>query len=164
MTAAHCPNGLNYENRLNAEFMGEAKGVNTDAQWHRSPQEDASNNFIYSRNERTGQLSTNRVTSVDTATPGTGVCFYGDYSNGACTSVIAIGEDARDSRTQELYYGITIANTYISTGGDSGGPWFTNQKAYGIHWGRIRVDGRDRSAYTSLQRIYATTDLRVLTL
>lgn len=68
------------------------------------------------------------------ADDGIPVCVYGRVSGHRCSFV--------DYHTGER--GNVIVEHAVTTGGDSGGPWFWNYTAYGIHAGRAYTDGPSR--------------------
>ncbi|MBM7412250.1 hypothetical protein JOE38_002073 [Clavibacter michiganensis] len=69
---------------------------------------------------------------------------------------------ARVVLREASYANLWQVDGYITQEGDSGGPWYYGNTAYGIHYGNIPRGGADRSAFTSITAIEAATDLRVL--
>ncbi|NRQ31219.1 hypothetical protein HII36_05130 [Nonomuraea sp. NN258] len=75
--------------------------------------------------------------------PGIGdpVCKYGRETGHTCSYVAHYsGSD-----------GVWVTEHDISTGGDSGGPWFYNRIAYGIHMGKVG----GLSSFTSVATVYS---------
>lgn len=128
-TAAHCPDSISY-NGINLPYQSGLWGWQYDIQWHRADQSftvrnlifDGSNNrFIFTTKRRTQQFE------------GELVCKYGKATNQmVCNTIISkfcrpTGGDAPPNATA-TYILVNNANT---SQGDSGGPVFFNNTAYG---------------------------------
>jgi len=89
-----------------------------------------------------GRPSVPRRQMGTAATPGVGdsLCGYGVTTLDKCDSVSHVGVQAwiDDVPGGGGYYEIgplRCTDTHVTSGGDSGGPWFYNYVAYGIHSG-----------------------------
>lgn len=137
-TAAHCDNGnryINHHSGVTLERVAGQDGGSLDVEWHKTPglddlkkikwHEDGSRMYITGRVSRSGMAI------------GDWVCMYGNASNSfQCGTIV--------SRTYEPLVGdgqphnqtfIQITDDVDTMNGDSGGPWFYGQKAYGLHTG-----------------------------
>lgn len=163
MTADHCDDDLNYENRLNMNFRGGAYGVGTDAQWHSSTQEGPWNQFIWRKVN--GRLDTRAVTSI--GNPGGAnatVCKYGEITNYDCAGIYSMDQAIRNPKNGVTYRGLTILTKGFTQGGDSGGPVFYGDKALGLISGQLTYSNGAKATFvTQMVRIYQTTSLQVLT-
>lgn len=50
---------------------------------------------------------------------------------------------------------------YTTQGGDSGGPWFYNTTAHGIHHGYTTIDGYKRSLFTPAADLYSSLGVQI---
>jgi streptogrisin C len=158
ITASHCPDDLNYESRRILTFEGHGDGIQLDEQWFSST-EAAQGEFISQKAGST--LLRRKVTAVAAPFVGMTVCKYGTVTGNGCSTVIN-GPTTTVNANGVTYGNLWQVQSYITAEGDSGGPWFYGNTAYGIHYGNIPRDGADRSAFTSITSIEAATDLRVL--
>jgi len=60
------------------------------------------------------------------------------------------------------YCGLTAVRTYVTAGGDSGGPYFWNSKAHGIHHGVATIDGASRSLFTDVTKLPSGVSVKIL--
>jgi len=73
------------------------------------------------------------VSGVLTPVNGITLCRYGDNTGRQCDEVYAQGHCKLVQ--DETVCDLTMMNNREAAGGDSGGPWFSSGKAYGIHQG-----------------------------
>jgi streptogrisin C len=158
ITASHCPDDLNYESRRILTFEGHGDSAQLDEQWFSST-EAAQGEFISQKAGST--LLRRKVTAVAAPFVGMSVCKYGTVTGNGCSTVIN-GPTTTVNANGVTYGNLWQVQSYMTAEGDSGGPWFYGNTAYGIHYGNIPRDGADRSAFTSITSIEAATDLRVL--
>ncbi|QYF73986.1 S1 family peptidase [Cryobacterium sp. PAMC25264] len=140
LTAGHCPGTGTYDgvaNAFNSPYPGSLLttdvGNGGDFRWNWSK---------YMLSGRTYIGGTTRAfTQAANAATGTSICVYGRNTDD-CTKVVA---------KQDVYYSAWIpdGNAYYRVGplrgtaehitepGDSGGPWYRYQVAYGIHSGAV---------------------------
>lgn len=138
LTAAHCGNSQSYSDfdgtSTSTTFISEILDADQDVQWHTTPQTEVPE--FYADLTTSARILTGRRLRSSTAVGNT-VCHRGKTSGYSCGSV--------DSTTyQPTYSGacgtVACASTYIKvsgsslacSGGDSGGPWFNGQTAFGI--------------------------------
>lgn len=133
LTAGHC-NDIQYYNGISLPMVGnEAYFGPYDFQWHTAPGftvrnlafDGTYNRYIYSTKHRNNQAINSWV------------CHYGMTSGYACGFII-------DKNFKPGEPGSTWTPTYmlvhsddvdLSALGDSGGPWFSGNTAYGVHSG-----------------------------
>lgn len=137
-TAAHCNNTLSY-NGTNLPFQGAAQGGQYDVQWHTAPGftvrnlafDGANYRYVYSTKHRNNQVINEYV------------CKYGKTTLAGC------GYITDKSYNPGCINGYCYTSTFIrvhrdgvdlSQPGDSGGPWFSGNTAYGIMKGEIGND------------------------
>jgi hypothetical protein len=127
-TAGHCWNDLFY-NGTAITFEGGTTGGVYDLQWHSTPGFTVHNwiwdgtytRYIFDKKFRANQ------------TVGETVCKYGRTTGGGCGSIL-----------QTDFDGVNVATNISVQGGDSGGPFFMNNVAYGTtisSWGNNSVYG-----------------------
>ena len=142
-TAGHCDNWQTY-NGTNLPFQSGTTGGIYDIQWHTAPGftvrnlvfDGTYNRYIYGVKFRSSQ-------SV-----GEWVCKYGKTTGYACGTIV-----------DKQFDGVNVrVNTGVQEG-DSGGPWFWNNTAYGT---TISALGSD-SIYGPVDHIYNILGLTVLT-
>jgi len=158
ITASHCPDDLNYESRQILTFEGHGDSGQLDEQWF-SSSESVHNEFISQKAGST--LIRRKATAVAAPFVGMNICKYGTVTAYGCSQVIN-GPTTTVNANGVTYANLWQVDGYITQEGDSGGPWFYGNTAYGIHYGNIPRGGADRSAFTSITAIEAATDLRVL--
>jgi hypothetical protein len=152
LTAAHCSNAMSYDG-IDLPFQGSAYGGPCDFQWHTAPGFDVRNLMYDGTNLRYVLWTKHR----DNQAVGQWVCKYGWASGFTCGFI----------SDKNYYPGGDMDNTLIrvhqdgvnlSSGGDSGGPWFRTNTAYGLHVGEIGDD-----AYYMAINYIEVLGLRVLT-
>jgi hypothetical protein len=133
-SARHCYNWMMYYGSTGyiAYDSATAPEEMRDLQWHRTI-----NGHTAAARFKTGVSSAGDAvlrTATSWGNPGinSSVCHYGrgtGYTR--CSTVDRPSTYYYDDN--QRYEGIVRTATYVSTGGDSGGPWFTNNAARGIH-------------------------------
>ncbi|WP_146752363.1 MULTISPECIES: S1 family peptidase [unclassified Actinomyces] len=137
LTAGHCQNDLTVDqgNRLYSATK-EKRHLNGDMQWHRA-REAVNGRFRY-------QWGTYRAVKAHPVLKvGTKVCRFGATTgNGTgCTTVVYVSACITYSDEGE-YCKLAMTDSHTgSKDGDSGGPWFYGNSAYGIHSGSGTRDG-----------------------
>ncbi len=148
-TAGHCSNDQWY-NGVNLPFVSGTTGGIYDIQWHTAPGltvrnlvfDGTYNRYIFSVKFRATQ-------SV-----GEWVCKYGMTSGYACDTIATTSQDGVNVRVDNM----TVQ------GGDSGGPWFWNNTAYGTTIARCTLgDGTPCAICGPVDHIYNILGLTVLT-
>lgn len=149
-TAGHCNNSQSYSG-VNLPFMSGTTGGIYDIQWHRGDHaftvrnliwDGTYNRFIYSAKFRASQ-------SV-----GEWVCKYGMTTGYACGTIATTSQDGVNIRVDNM----TVQ------GGDSGGPWFWNNTAYGTTIAACTLgNGTPCTIYGPVDHIYNILGLTILT-
>jgi hypothetical protein len=125
-TAGHCTNPVVYGS-TNLPMIDEQNSGNTDAQWHFTP------NIADPNQIRVSSDGTRRdITSVrhfSDMMVGDQVCKYGRTTLYDCGTIDALNESGGDCNG-----GVYVKNTGgdLAEGGDSGGPVFKNNRAWGL--------------------------------
>ena len=141
-TAGHCANAQSY-NGTSLTFESGTSGGTYDIQWHsttaftvRNLVYDGTNNrYVYDEELRADQYV------------GQNVCMYGDTSGGNCGEILSTTFDLVNIETD-----ISVA------GGDSGGPFFWNNTAFGT---TISSAGSN-SVYGPVDHIKGVLDLDLI--
>jgi antitoxin component of RelBE/YafQ-DinJ toxin-antitoxin module len=149
-TAGHCNNSQSYSG-VSLPFMSGTTGGVYDIQWHRGDHaftvrnliwDGTYNRFIYSVKFRASQ-------SV-----GEWVCKYGMTTGYACGTIATTSQDGVNIRVDNM----TVQ------GGDSGGPWFWNNTAYGTTIAACTLgNGTPCTIYGPVDHIYNILGLTILT-
>ena len=140
LTAGHCPERLsaNGGDRLYASSK-ERDGKSGDTQWHKSK-------VAVNPQFRHAWSSFRPVWAHPVLKVGTKVCRFGGVSgNGSgCTTVKYVS--ACITYESGEYCNLAMTKTHTgSTFGDSGGPWYYGNNAYGIHSGSGSREGARRN-------------------
>ncbi|MFF5076225.1 hypothetical protein ACFY36_04185 [Actinoplanes sp. NPDC000266] len=143
-TAAHCGNAQSYAG-VALTFVSEHSGNYGDVQVHRAVGHSFPNQFYANTGYRA-------VTGTGAAITGQQMCLQGNASGYHCDTVYQLAH-CNGSRC-----GLVAMNTRSAAGGDSGGAWFSNNRAYGIHQGYKYWFG-NRDLYTPV--VYLPTSLGV---
>jgi hypothetical protein len=148
-TAGHCSNDQWY-NGVKLPFVSGTTGGVYDIQWHTAPGftvrnlvfDGTYNRYIFSVKFRANQ-------SV-----GEWVCKYGMTTGYACGTIATTSQDGVNVRVDNMNV----------QGGDSGGPWFWSNTAYGTTISSCTLgDGTPCAIYGPVDHIYNILGLTVLT-
>jgi streptogrisin C len=136
-TAAHCGNVQQYNNR-SLPLVGEAFSGSSDVQWHTAPELFVTNrifdgvNDAVTPNYRFITATKNR----DQQVVGEFVCKYGITTGQTCGTISTkTYQPGWVPSASPTYIYVTGGSVNLSEGGDSGGPWFSGDTAYGTHSG-----------------------------
>lgn len=133
-TAAHCGNTQAYSG-TNLPFRAQDQQGNQDVQWHSACDLfDVSNQF----QTGIGLRSCTATRSRDQQAIGSLVCKNGmttGYTCGIIQSKSYAPHWVTSAQATFIYVDGDQVGTNLSEGGDSGGPWFVEQYAYGVHSG-----------------------------
>lgn len=155
LTAGHCSsmNQISHpgDGTHSMTFQDEHVGSYGDFEWHETNVTEAAKFYASSSTIR----DVNSVQAASNVSVGDPVCGYGRSSSFApvCGEVAQTG--AACSGTGRL----VLTNLYDDPliGGDSGGPWYRQQKAWGVHRGNCNfvesfslVDYADEAVYASV--------------
>ena len=159
LTAGHCPNSLTY-NGVSVPFVGEKYAANTfyDYQWH------SRGTFTQPTNEIYEGLSTNlKITAVwpySNMNVGDFICKWGAVTGFTCGNIASLNYNSLGAGG---FVRVDGGGTDLSSGGDSGGPWYYD--AYGEAWGLHQDHAFDNNldaVFMPVSRISASA-LAVLT-
>lgn len=143
-TAAHCSNSQSYAGYA-LTFVSEHSGNYGDVQVHKLSGHTFPNVFTANGGNRA-------VNGVGAAIENQQMCLNGKSSGYHCDSVYQLNHCNGDR------CGLVAMQNRVAAGGDSGGPWFSNNHAYGIHQGYKYWFG-NRDLYTPV--VYLPTSLGV---
>lgn len=161
-TAAHCPNGQSFAGTA-LPFRREDQQGNQDVQWNSScgllPVTNQFNSGIGVRNV-TGTLHRNNQVV------GSMVCKFGRTTGRTCGNI--------GSKSFAPNYVNSASSTFIrvdatanfpdlSAGGDSGGPWYLEQIAYGTHSGGFNGGSNDGDSIYMAINYISSIGVSVLT-
>lgn len=141
-TAAHCANSLSY-NGTSLTFMSQIFTGSYDIQWHRAP------GFTVTNKIKDGSNTTRNITSTlhrNNQTIGGYVCKYGKatgYTCGYISSKTLCPSSVPNCGATFIRVDNTAGYSDLSSSGDSGGPWFLVNTAYGTHVGSPADDPND---------------------
>jgi hypothetical protein len=138
LTAKHCPSNLRYNNlsgviSTNPTNATDAANGEVDLQWHRTLTGNGHSTNKQFRAISTDPIYDRTVTDVANGGIGTVVCHWGFATGYDCSEIADV--DTCTELSSIVYCGIDVTNTDVSTGGDSGGPWFYGTTARGSHSG-----------------------------
>lgn len=128
-TAAHCSNSQTYFGRDVLEYAGAMTSTQGDVQWHQAFGEGIDNAFYVTN------TSTRAVTQAADPLRNQLLYRYGRNTGQKNDTVYALG------RCRSVYCGLVVMNHDEAAVGDSGGPWFSGNTAYGVHSGACYLDG-----------------------
>lgn len=152
-TAAHCGNSQSFQG-VSLPFRSEDQEGNQDVQWHSACALTVSNEF----NSGIGFRACVGTQHRDQQAIGSYICKYGMTAGRYCGYI--------QSKNISLWWVTNSAATFVrgdgvvTLPGDSGGPWFVEDIAYGITSGRFTDD--DDGIYMAINYI-STIGASVLT-
>ena len=147
LTAAHCDDYLLYNGNTgvvafekDAGFIGSGTDGKIDIQFHRTLSGNSTRgDFQYGP----GATQLRSVTDRANAAVGTPVCHFGYGTNAQACSTVEQRNTCYGSNDYYVVCGVTRTKAKVSEGGDSGGPWYTDSTARGIHSGSLQAGGLD---------------------
>ncbi|MDQ1126228.1 streptogrisin C [Microbacterium sp. SORGH_AS 505] len=132
LTAAHCPNPVS-----GYPFVKERETAGFDVQLHRAT---SVTNLI-----RVSSGGTTRtITGWYYPSGGGTACNYGRSTGNKCTTIFS-----NDVCWPGLGCGFYATNAGVTSGGDSGGPWYSGNSALGVHKGTMWLFG-NKSVFTDM--------------
>lgn len=146
VVAAHC-SGINgyddpFDSPYSMPWVDEHVGSYGDIELHTSTHLEPAEFYDSSSNRR----DVYDVAATYDFGIGDWVCVYGRTSGYDCEQIYDVSVSYYpDSRRA---YNMIAVESHITSGGDSGGPWFLGNTAYGVHSGVAKVDGVNRSVFT----------------
>lgn len=141
-TAGHCSDDLRLGGHTGAS-VGLLQQQNDagiyDVQWHRNSTDTYTNVIRYS----TTSVTINGATGVTAQSQTAQVCKMGNATGITCGRITLFDYGTRDMVE------VSSPGVNLSEGGDSGGPWYMTDRAYGIHHGGIG----DNAYYMPIDRL-----------
>lgn len=127
-TAGHCPNSLT-DDGADLTFEKEHEGKHGDFQWHTGTQTHEDD--FYAGSTSSSEVNKRDVSSIGDPTVGQTLCRNGNLSNRSCQQVRKINYCTGD------LCNLVQMGSHLSDRGDSGGPVYWVNTAYGIHYGKV---------------------------
>lgn len=124
-TAGHCGNSQTLSG-IALTFRGESYSGSYDVQWHNA----AGNTYPNTIKVSTSTRAITATRSRTSQTVGSQVCKQGKTTGYTCGTIATISYCASGACT---WVQVAGNGTNLSEGGDSGGPWFSGNTAYGSH-------------------------------
>lgn len=156
ITAKHCDTGLEYYGRTGVIQWIADSPDQVDLQFHRVINGNTAGTTFKSDTNTSTQVAYGQNGAV-----GTRVCVYGIGTNYQRCSTVRARNVSYDPPGYH-FIGLTGTSEYITTRGDSGGPWFSNDVARGVHSG-VYQDDYKRSIYTPWTRFAESMDSTLVT-
>jgi len=157
-TAGHCSNTQSY-NGNSLTFQSEQLTGSYDIQWHTASGYTVTNKIQWWNDGSTRDITATK--SRDNQVIGGLVCKYGMTSQYTCGYI-----SSKDFEYQGQATYIRVDNTAgygdLSSGGDSGGPWFNGNTAYGTHVGAPTDDPND-AVYMAVNYLESGLGVSVMT-
>lgn len=169
VTAGHCEGITTMEQNnfsggvdllFSSPFVAEHIGFRGEMEWHYTTH-DSFPEFWSSHTARRTVYSRIANTSID---EGDAVCRYGRTTGYSCGIVVAVSGGFVFNWAGCNYCEMSVSDMVIVSGatsaaGDSGGPWFYVNTAYGIHFG---ADGWDFRYFSKIQNAEIQFGLSVM--
>lgn len=168
LSAGHCPASVHYWKpgwdilavTTSASYVwvsngqGESGGYGGDARWYWSSGAFSGETYVGANHRR--------FTAAGNAVTGSQVCRYGITTGYACGTVrttLATIHIENNAGVVVNIHPVTCITVHNTNNGDSGGPWFFNYTAYGVHSGGSAALG---SCFTPMPRILGHFQLALL--
>jgi len=160
-TAGHCSNTQSY-NGNNLPFQSEKYQGSYDIQWHTAPGYTVTNKIRTSSGGSTRDITATKSRSSQTI--GGYVCKYGKTTHYTCGRISDKNYKPSYVPNAESTF-IRVASTEgfgdLSEPGDSGGPWFLSNTAYGTMSGQIEPG--DDAIYMAVNYVESGLGVSVMT-
>ena len=159
-TAGHCHNDLTDDGQT-LQLEKEHNWLQGDFQWHTGTQ-DIPNEF-YGGISSASEASSRNVSSVGSPSEGQTLCRNGRSSNKTCQEVRKANTCVTLKNGDDQCY-ITVMGRKDSQPGDSGGPVYLSNTAYGVHKGWL-YDPRPftRDMFSRADNIYSAIGVNIVT-
>ena len=125
-TAGHCSNSKT-DDGVSLTFQQEHQSTYGDFQWHKGSQ--SFNNRFYTGNTSSNEVLDRTALAVGSPTVGQTLCLNGATTYKSCQEVRKLNVCKGD------YCNLVQMGSRLADGGDSGGPVFVGNTAYGLHHG-----------------------------
>ncbi|NJD51578.1 MAG: hypothetical protein FIB07_01790 [Candidatus Methanoperedens sp.] len=161
-TAGHCSDTQSY-NGNSLTFQSEAWTGSYDAQWHTAPGYTVTNKIQWWNDGSTRNITATK--SRNDQRIGEYVCKYGRTTAYTCGYISSKDFNPQTQQNNAATF-IRVDNTGgyndLSSEGDSGGPWFIGNTAYGTHKGAPTDDPND-AIYMAVDYLEAGLGVSVMT-
>jgi len=157
-TAGHCSNTQSY-NGNSLTFESEKETGSYDIQWHTAPGYTVTNKIRTSSGGSTRDITATKSRSSQAI--GNYVCKYGKTSHYTC-GYISSKNFMYQGQATYIRADNTAGYDDLSSGGDSGGPWFLSNTAYGTHVGSPGDDPND-AVYMAVNYVESGLGVSVMT-
>lgn len=146
LSAAHCTNSVS-----GYTFGGQVESGSTDAQWHKAT--GPSNRIRYTSGGATQAITTYYAPAI-----GASACNYGAATGCKCSTIWT-----NSACWPGLGCGFYAVSGGVTSGGDSGGPWFSGSAAFGVHKGSAPLGFANRSVFTYVGNALSSLGLTLCT-
>lgn len=152
--AEHCQTAQSDDGKP-LTFQMAADGYFGDFQWHTGPQSEPDD--FYSGNATTLEVNRRDVSGVQVPVVGQAVCKNGKAGYKDCDTVRVVNVCSL------VWCNMVETEHQYGVGGDSGGPWFWNYTAYGVHhgWFWDPIPPFDRSLFSQVSLLFNALDIQV---
>ncbi len=157
-TAGHCSNIQSY-NGNNLPFQSQNWAGSYDIQWHTAPGYTVTNKIQWWSDGSTRDITATKSRSSQAI--GNYVCKYGMTSHYTC-GYISSKNFMHQGQATYIRVDNTAGYDDLSSGGDSGGPWFLSNTAYGTHVGSPGDDPND-AVYMAVNYVESGLGVSVMT-
>ncbi|MEM9292110.1 MAG: hypothetical protein AAGD01_10555 [Acidobacteriota bacterium] len=138
-TAAHCGNTQTYEDNVTAlPLISERYREHHDVQWHAASCSDQIFNQVF---DGTSNRTITGSVGRGSQSIGMFVCKYGRTTDDHCAVIDGKSYKPGYVPSAKSTFITAFSNVPISLGGDSGGPWFLGNNAYGVNSGKSGSSG-----------------------
>jgi len=154
-TAGHCSNPLT-DDGASLTYKAGYEGTHGDFQWHTGPQ--AEGDDFYSGAAAVTEANRRDVSSVGSPVVDQSLCRNGRTSHKDCQDVRKVNV------CHSVYCNLVQMDAHLSADGDSGGPVYFGNTAYGIHQGyHYDIWPFDRELFSRADRIDNALNLTIAT-
>ena len=161
-TAGHCNNTQSYSG-TNLPYEDGLWDTSYDIQWHTAPGFTVTNEIRYSSAGSTRDIT--GTIGRNSQTIGGYVCKYGKATHYTCGYISDKNyQPSYVPNATETFIRVddTAGYSPLSEDGDSGGPWFLHNNAYGTHSGSVGADPND-AIYMAVNYVAVGAGANVMT-
>ncbi|MEM9292108.1 MAG: S1 family peptidase [Acidobacteriota bacterium] len=139
-TAGHCSNSSRHIDRTTPTLLiSETYSGSHDVQWHLVGCDDMVVNQIF---DGTSNRTISAEVGRSSQAIGTFVCKYGKTTGATCGFIVSKSLCPNYVPNGKSTFIVVNGSIDLSSDGDSGGPWYVGNSAYGIHSGGYPNDNR----------------------
>jgi hypothetical protein len=156
-TAAHCGNTQSYKG-VSLPFVAQKYGGSCDVQWHKDGSHTAVAKFVADNPSAPRVVSALRSRANQAV--GSYVCKRGKTTGYTCGYITDKNFRPNHPNGTATFIRVHRDNVNLSDPGDSGGPWFNTNTAYGVHKCGI---GANDSCYMAIDYVSSCLGVTVVT-